>query len=226
MTQYDLPGAAALFYLPNGADRKAFYSIFIAEYGDMTPIYQEPFRLAEHIRAVGASLKYSLDKLYETLSLEYNPIENYDRAESWTDSGTRNTQYTGGETRQLSGNGSVNYSGGSTNVTGARETEHLVSADNAGTYYPHEKDTSPAVTDTSTFNNRADSSSNSETETTTYSGRSDAESSGGTHTGRIHGNIGVTTSQQMIQSERDLVRYNFYYEAAEMYAAKLLVMIY
>lgn len=36
-----------------------------------------------------------------------------------------------------------------------------------------------------------------------------------THTGRLHGNIGVTTSQQMLQSEIDLRRWNWYYEVAD-----------
>lgn len=38
------------------------------------------------------------------------------------------------------------------------------------------------------------------------------------HTARLHGNIGVTTSQQMLQSEIDLRRWNWYNEVGKEFA--------
>lgn len=54
--------------------------------------------------------------------------------------------------------------------------------------------------------------SDSTTETTTYSNGNN------THTGRLHGNIGVTTSQQMLQSEIDMRKYNWYNEVGKEFA--------
>lgn len=50
----------------------------------------------------------------------------------------------------------------------------------------------------------------------------------GTHTrtGREHGNVGVTTSQQMIQSERDLVVFNMYDVIAESFIENFCLMVY
>ena len=47
-----------------------------------------------------------------------------------------------------------------------------------------------------------------------------------TRTGRAHGNIGVTTSQQMIQSERDLVVFNLYDVIAESFIENFCLMVY
>lgn len=287
------------FYYPDASTRNEFLNYFLLEYGGFTPIYQYPQFLLDHIKAVSASLKYTIDKLYATLSLEYNPIENYDRREKWTDSGTNSRSasgensetltmaggetttynggetktYTGGETKTYSGGETTTYSGGQSTVksgghTEARQqhaTEHQVSADNTGAYFPSEKTiedpdststTYNSETDTQTFNARSDSQQyNNRSDSQQYNNRSDSQqynnrsdsmqynnrsdSKTGTssdteegtseteHEGRIHGNIGVTTSQQMIKSERDDVAYyNFIDDVARLYGEKLCILIY
>ena len=46
------------------------------------------------------------------------------------------------------------------------------------------------------------------------------------HTGRIHGNIGVTTSQQMLQSELDIARFNIYEEITDLFLKELTIYTY
>ena len=46
------------------------------------------------------------------------------------------------------------------------------------------------------------------------------------HSIRVHGNIGVTTSQQMLQSELDVQRFNIYTAIADMFADEFCVMVY
>ena len=46
------------------------------------------------------------------------------------------------------------------------------------------------------------------------------------YTSHIHGNIGVTTSQQMIEAQRKLVRYDFYEEVAKRFEDELCVSNY
>lgn len=46
------------------------------------------------------------------------------------------------------------------------------------------------------------------------------------HTGRLHGNIGVTTSQQMLQSELDIARFNRYDEAADLFLSEFCIYVY
>lgn len=46
------------------------------------------------------------------------------------------------------------------------------------------------------------------------------------HTGRLHGNIGVTTSQQMLKSELDISRFNLYDESADLFLSEFCVYVY
>ena len=203
------------FYYPDDSTRSRFLDYFFLEYGSFTPIYTEPEYLLAHIQAVSASLKYTIDKLYATLSLEYDPIENYDRHENWTDTRTPEltTEYNGGDT--------LTMAGGETEAREQHSIERQVSADNTGAYFPSEKTIEDPDTTTQTYNNRSD--------TRVYNNRTDVQT--GTdenkHEGRVHGNIGVTTSQQMIQSERDDVAYyNFIDDVARLYGEKLCILIY
>lgn len=47
-----------------------------------------------------------------------------------------------------------------------------------------------------------------------------------TRKGRAHGNIGVTTSQQMLQSELDIAEWTIYNHIADIFTAELMVGIY
>ena len=49
---------------------------------------------------------------------------------------------------------------------------------------------------------------------------------GANHSGRIHGNIGVTTSQQMLQSELDLGYWNVYEKITDMFLTHFVLPVY
>lgn len=46
------------------------------------------------------------------------------------------------------------------------------------------------------------------------------------HSGRVHGNIGVTTSQQMLQSELDLQLWNVYQHISDVFCKEMLITVY
>lgn len=48
----------------------------------------------------------------------------------------------------------------------------------------------------------------------------------GTHTGRTHGNIGVTTSQQMLQAELDISKFNLYDEISNLFLTEFCIYTY
>lgn len=59
------------------------------------------------------------------------------------------------------------------------------------------------------------------------SGQSNGENNATeTRTGRIHGNIGVTTSQQMLQSERDVAQFSFVDSVTQSFKKTFCVMVY
>ena len=76
-------------------------------------------------------------------------------------------------------------------------------------------------------NSRMTNGSGTDNKITSESGSDDeAENHSAVHTGRTHGNIGVTTSQQMLQSELDIARFNLYNEAADLFLSEFCIYVY
>lgn len=172
---------------------------------------------------------YKITKLYETTQLTYDPISNYDRTETTTveHNGTETDETiasnvltkTGSESHTKGGDDTFSYSGETvTTPSGSTTTTHETTAFNEPTTYSGDsKDTTTysAAKTTESFNNRKDTTTYNTDEQTVYNNVKDANDidSTTTHsfngrnektTSSIKGNIGVTTSQQMIQSEREV----------------------
>lgn len=135
------------------------------------------------------------DKEYAVLELEYNPISNYDSSESESiERENANTRANTG-TQSMSGNQTVSSTtsgSGESNVYGfnsATAVGDSTSSDSA-------TNTTTSTDSNTRTDNLSESQSGEETVTRTLS-RS--------------GNIGVTTSQQMIQSEIELWKWKFFY---------------
>lgn len=185
--------------LPEGLDAEILRDLIIEKSGMLYPFHQQPEFLKINITH-WFSRKYSnLSRMVTALSSEYNPIENYDRKEDWTD--TPDVTYTksGGHSNHIDSESSSNI-------------DNEVSAFNSDALVP-------------------DTSGNSvqkggSTETFTYTDESQKETGTRTHAGRAHGNIGVTTNQQMIQSELDLRIYDIYETLATMFEKDFLIRVY
>lgn len=191
---------------------------FLLRFGEMTPIYQKPDLLKLAVANVAKSLKWSIDRLYNVTLLEYNPIENYDRMENGidnTDDTTDNTQNIGLQTVT-----SENHIGATT-TTPNTITETKVSAFNESEYQPSEqtKNTGNVTESHDKDTGTTTTTKNPDIQHMKYNRKYD-------HNLRIHGNIGVTTSQQMMESEIDLVTKNNYIDdVCQMYAERLLINV-
>ncbi len=106
-------------------------------------------------------------------------------------------------------------SDGTSRTTGTNETSTSgtvttdVSAFDSSSYQPKDKVTSSETIDNDTTENNTSTLDNT-----------------GVHAGRIHGNIGVTTSQQMLESELDLGYWNIYSRITDMFLKEFCIMIY
>lgn len=153
---------------------------------------------------------YLYQTLYDTTVAEYNPIENYDMTEheetvnSGTDetthdlgSHTDNTNY--GESTVTDIYGNRQKSTESTGKVAPFESQSYQNVDNGFV-----DETQQSATDRHTQSQRSDS--------TTYGGRVNTDSLEHGHeiTRDLtrHGNIGVTTTQQMLMQEREVARLN------------------
>lgn len=191
---------------------------FLLRFGEMTPIYQKPDLLKLYVANVAKSLKWSIDRLYNVTLLEYNPIENYNRMEKGldiTDDTTDNTQNIGAQ--KVSSENQI----GATTTTPATTTETKVSAFNESEYQPSEqtKNTGNVI-----------ESHDKDTGTTTTTKEPDVQhmkyKRTYDHDLLVHGNIGVTTSQQMASDEILLAKSNNYIDTVcQMYAERLLINV-
>lgn len=196
--------------LPEGVDKKLVISCILERHGNAALARPDPEWMRHYIGTWSARRLPIWQKLDATLHLEYNPIENYDRKEDIEEK--RTTERTTSDTASGT-NGETNAEERTENET----TLHDVSAENASNYQPDSKDT---VTGGGTSSYRRDIDTSSET-----SGEENTTDTF-THSNRTHGNIGVMTSQQMIQSERDLVRYSLIEEIAEDYRYAFCLDVY
>lgn len=136
---------------------------------------------SDYIALYGKSHKYEYDKLVDTLSLEYNPIENYSMTEKGTDTRTPNITQTNKGTN-------TNTAGVDTAITTGKTT-----FDKSDSF----------INDTKTTNTGTNTDTQDIDTTVTTAGNEKTE-----HEFTRSGNIGVTTSQQMIESERKLAMFS------------------
>ena len=161
--------------------------------------------------------KYKIDTLYNTTTLEYNPIENYNRKQTTTTKHEGSEAYTrsGSEERAHGGSDTLAYTGGTTSTpTGSTTNIHSTTAFNEPTDFAGDtKDvtTYDGMQTTEVFNERKDTNQYNSNETVTYN---DVKSEH-TFANRVDttedstsGNIGVTTSQCMLESEREVAEFS------------------
>lgn len=157
-----------------------------------------------NICAILSTYDYKLDGLYDSMFFDYDPLVNYDRNETQT----HNEQMDADDKTTLSNLGARSQ----TNTNGSRtdsSNSHTTAFDSAD--YGKATDSNNLVMGASTDTIATAAASDS----VTLQGYQD-KSSGGYHL-QVKGNIGVTTSQQMLQSEREVRDFNFYNEVLRIF---------
>lgn len=205
------------FNVPEGLVKQIAIDTILMKTRELEILYPDFTYLKNRIAIWSNKYQINWKKLYDTTVLEYNPIENYDRMEDWTDtddetstSARDNTRNTTNSVKSTSTNEIMN----SVNVTDQNTAFNAGLADHAKQITDGDTTENGTITNTETGIDTENESVNG--------GRT------GKHkrTGRSHGNIGVTTSQQMIQSERDLVVFNLYDVIAESFIENFCLMVY
>lgn len=164
--------------LPDGLDSTTCINNILLQAGDNELLYPNSDFMINAIGMWSTKWNRTFTKWVEAFELEYNPIENYDRNEAWSDS------HSFSESESLSDSSSQSNS-----------ATNDVSAFNVSDYSP-------------------DSASDVNTVAGAKSDRKKLEAGYDVHGGRVHGNIGVTTTQQMLQQEIEVQRFNIYDDIA------------
>ena len=177
------------------------------------------------------SNEYRYDTLYSTIIMEYNPIENYNMSErfetSYNGKEINATTFTGIEKeahtiKENRTEHSQTNEGGTTNVlkTAPYDSETFFNKEQSTTTQDSPTSSETAIGNTGenttekSFQNRSDNNVKS------FEGRNDVV----THT--RSGNLGVTTSQQMLESERAVANFNFVGIVARDIVKRIGILIY
>lgn len=231
------------FTVPEGLSKEDAAATILMATAELETIYPNPAVLQQLIGIWSRTRQAAWEHIHEALTAEYNLLQNYDRSEEWTDTrnGTRNTDKDGENTHSETTSGTDNksitsHSEGETSsdTTVNDEDINQVTGYDSNAFVNHDKATKVSNT-TGMTNNEADA-----TETTTGTTRgtrsltdvideteSETSTDRATHSGRVSGNIGVTTSQQLIESELRLrLGYNLYDIIADEFKRRFCILIY
>lgn len=184
--------------IPDGIDRTTLIDNILLRGADFEALYPDPEFMRNIIGTWSKKWQPTFEKWMKALSIEYNPLENYDRIEEWTDTGKK------------SNTGTVNIH--DTNTTNSNGTvTNTISAFDSSTFENDSKSDNTGNSSSIGDNLRTDNLN---------------EDSNNVHKGRLHGNIGITTSQQMLQSELDIATWNIYEKITDMFITEFCIAIY
>lgn len=189
--------------IPNGLNLDTLKNNIILECAELEVLYSAPSFFRWAVDAWSLKESPTWEKMYQALQIEYNPLENYDRQEEWTETGTHENNKAVDNTTTASGS-----------TTSSGDAQHKVTGYNSNSEVLQNRDITSA-TDTNTS---SATGTGEETETGEHSD---------TRQGRIHGNIGVTTSQQMLKAEFDLApEVNMYNIITRSFRNRFCLLIY
>lgn len=187
-----------LLTVPEGIVKNDLVDNIMLECGEFETLYADPDFMRSAIGAWSNKHQRTFLKWVTALNIEYAPLENYDRQENWTDETDANTTNT------------LNSTVSSSSTSGG-ESKTNIAAYDSSSYSPSDQ-----VTD-------SNSASNTSTDASNGAGTENIDFE---HTGRIHGNIGVTTSQQMLEQELEVARFNIIDEITKLFMSELCIAVY
>ena len=217
-----------LFHIPQALDKDILIPNLLAQTAELEILYPNPVVLKNLIGVWSQKNLPVWEKLYATTVLEYNPIENYNRYEEGTEEGTSSSTgtetHTGKDTRTqgLVAGGQDDVDGNDAKGTWIAGFDSLPEGENDGLVKKQrEQDEFHTVT---TYGRTDDLEEEKNYNTST--GTRVNETKEGEHTLHAHGNIGVTTTQNMIKQERQIDLFNIYDIIIEDFKMRFCILVY
>ena len=212
--------------LPSGIDKDTLIGSILLRCQEFELLYSDPDFLIDAVNIWSRKNYWTFDKWVKAINIQYDPLYNYDRTEEWTD--THSGDYS--KTGSGSSSGTTSDSSDFTRTDNLASTNdvtvtHSEKAFNDSSYVGTTQDVTDQ--DTSNTGTQRDAGSSSGSYSNSDSNNESGDDSfENKHEGRMYGNIGVTTSQQMLQSELDIARWNMYEHIADLFASEFCIMVY
>ena len=234
--------------VPTPLNLDSVKSAIMVRCGLLTPVYGEPDVFTDLVTHWFFTKQWTFEHLINIIQAEYSPIENVaevrteetDYGHTMTKSGSYKDTEGGKDTSENSGKDVTAFTGTDNrdiSNTGTDTTTNTISAFNSNTYQPDNQSAllhGHSIDDDITYGKTETLTNGKKTDTTyghnverVYNNQKDAESGKDTLTVRRHGNIGVTTNQQMINEELELLRhFDIYSFIAKLFEEDNMIMIY
>lgn len=192
--------------LPSGIDKETLVDEILLKCSEFEVYYASSYMMKNATKHFFKKHLNTFEKWVEGEEVTWNPVENYDRYEDWTDKGSD----------ERTGNRKDVSSASDTNTTsGYGETKQNVTTYDSGTYKPDNQTESISGATSS-----SSTTGNNESNTT------DKGTNESTHTGHIHGNIGVTQGSEMLRNWREVWNWSIYEAIADLYKDEMTVGVY
>lgn len=182
-----------LMVLPENVDKTLLTNKIMLDTSELEILYPNPSILKVAIQLWSQKNLWNWTELEKTLHYDYDPIENYNRTETWEE--IENIDETSSRTL----NSTENSSGDTTSERTTSETTQNASF-NDGLKDVQKVDTTDNIEENVTQN-----ATNEENENDNRNNKRNKNWSG-----NARGNIGVMTTQEMIEAQRDVLKFNIY----------------
>lgn len=224
---------------PEGINKDLAVETILLRCGETPALYQSAPFTKMKISNTARKWYNNIEHMLSAINAEYNPIHNYDRFEEWTEtdkkSETTNHSETVKDTSKTESketNDIESDKTGSSRDNVSKTTENEVSAFNSSSYQPSNKTTENGINGSSNDESINTQSTNKQSGTgennRNVKGDNKYETDNNlSHNAHLYGNIGVTTSMQMVTEEMKLrTDINIYDVIAEIFFKELCIYVY
>lgn len=219
--------------VPSGINKETLVNNILIKSGDYEVLYPDITFCKQAIAVWSSKWQRTMERWVAAIESDWNPIENYDRYEEWSDDGKNSNTIKGNTTTStLETSTGENHSSGSgtdSNTSSGSGTNTATrSAYDSSVYEPDNKaESSTTGTSSTTTSNSNEGSSSNETigsvdsaEESTNNGTTSSK-----HTGHVHGNIGVTTSSAMYLEYQEAMKWNVYEQITDLFLTEFVIPI-
>ncbi len=224
---------------PEGINKDLAVETILIRCGESPAVFQSAPFMKMKISNTARKWYNNIEHMLRAINEDYDPLHNYDRFEEWTETDKKSETTNHSETvKDTSKSESKETNDIESDKTGnssdnvSKMTVNEVSAFNSSDYQPSDKTTESGQNNSYDSEEIKTQSENKQTGT----GENNRDVKGDnkyetdnnlSHNAHLYGNIGVTTSQQMLESEFKLRQnINIYDVIAEIFFKELCIYIY
>lgn len=213
--------------VPDGVSKGLVCNNILLECGELNLLYPDWNYMCAMILQWSMRELPDWERIWKLAQMEYNPIENYDRHESSTDKSQSRKNRAANESNHADTTGQTesNTSGSSSGQNSDSNAHNVAGFNNDQLATAYADDTVRLNSTTDENSSKANTAAKNTSFTTAFEGITDDGTTA--HTSRIHGNIGVTTTQQMMQQEIEIApQLNLVRIIVESFKREFCILVY